>query len=1041
MKARLFLLIATLLGLMLVSTWAVSAQGPKPAGPLPIQPVPPQPASGGQPGDAHGLSNIPSAKSISPLAPMRANVALGQPGLSFRYVKTFGVTAQPYFSDTLHLNVPAGLFIDSSDNIYVTEERGYRVLKYNSAGTSTLVLGSAGLQYTDNYVFSSPEDVARDAGGNIWVADSNRVVQYSSTGTFLQSLPATNSWQSGSDNTHFNFAPGVAFDNAAGRMFVSDYNNHRVQVYTFSASVPVYSATIGVTGVSDSDNGHLNHPERLAVDSSGRLYIADNGNNRVQRCVLSGTWSCSTFMSSLNQPNGIALDGGGNVYVADSGNHRIRRCDSTGVTCSNVVTGLQDWADDVAVDSSGNIYVPEYWRYDVLKYTSGGALVGTFLGTPGVPYVTDASHLSQPWGVAVAADGSLYAAERYAFRLRKLDANGTQQWTVGQLGVYGSDNTHLGSYWAGIEGNLALDASGRVYVPDTGNQRIQVFNPNGSYSSTFGSNGSGNNQFNCPSGVAINPSNGDIAVVDKCNQRIQVYDSSWTFKASIGTLNAKGSDNTHFNNPWGDAFDASGNIYVGDSDNHRVQKCSPSGLAYACATFAGVQGVQGNDFGHLAHPLGIAVDSANRVYVADEYNNRVQVFDSSGAYLTSIGAVWGTRSGELKNPKAVAVDAGGNVYVTDYTNGRIQKFARGVPSWTQVNINGFGNSSSSGVISLTSFNNQLYGGTFNPKSGTHAEVWRLGSGGWSNVSTNGFGDSMNAGIDDLMVFNGNLYASTWNEEFVNNTTQGGQVWRSGNGTSWNQVVTSGFGDPTNGEIFRMAVFNSQIYASTWSYTNTHGSGIWRSSTGNSGDWTPAASNGFGDVNNQSIVSFESYGSYLYAGTYNTSTGGEVWRTNNGTTWNQVNSNGFGDTNGIVPALAAFNGYLFASTAHYTGGGAQVWRCVLCDGSDWSKVVDNGFGNPNTNNISALAVMNGQLYFVVGNNSTGLEVWRSSNGGSGTWSQVGFAGFDTSNNYEPYWDNSTTVFNNNLYIGTFTRSLGGQIWEFTLSNVYLPMVKR
>ena len=155
----------------------------------------------------------------------------------------------------------------------------------------------------------------------------------------------------------------------------------------------------------------------------------------------------------------------------------------------------------------------------------------------------------------------------------------------------------------------------------------------------------------------------------------------------------------------------------------------------------------------------------------------------------------------------------------------------------------------------------------------------------------------------------------------------------------------------------------------------------------------------------------------------------------------MNSNGFGDTNGIVPALAAFNGYLFASTAHYTGGGAQVWRCVLCDGSDWSKVVDNGFGNPNTNNISALAVMNGQLYFVVGNNSTGLEVWRSSNGGSGTWSQVGFAGFDTSNNYEPYWDNSTTVFNNNLYIGTFTRSLGGQIWELTLSNLYLPMVKR
>ena len=112
-------------------------------------------------------------------------------------------------------------------------------------------------------------------------------------------------------------------------------------------------------------------------------------------------------------------------------------------------------------------------------------------------------------------------------------------------------------------------------------------------------------------------------MVDRSNQRIQVFTSERIYKATLGVLDEVGSDNRHFNWPWGVAVDAKGKIYVADSDNHRVQKCTLSGSSYTCTTFAGETGIFDNAFGHL-HPLSVAVDSDGRGYVADEWNVRSQ---------------------------------------------------------------------------------------------------------------------------------------------------------------------------------------------------------------------------------------------------------------------------------------------------------------------------------------------------------------------------------------------------------------------------------
>ena len=966
---------------------------------------------------------------------------LGQPGLSYRTAATLGQTETPYLIDTQHLNRPIGLFVDSFDFVYVVEESGFRALKFDVLGQSQLSIGKPGQPWYHADFLAYPQDVAVDASGDIWVVFQHGIKQLSRFGVLIQTLPS-NPWTIGNSNSQFRFPRGVALDRA-GKLYVSDSGNHRVQVYDVSGGAPVYHSTIGETGVAGSDNSHFRFPGHVAVDSSNRLYVADRDNARVQRCTWSGSWSCSTFHGTgtagagpdqLNDAEGVAVDSAGNVWIADGGNGRVKRCSAAG-SCTVFASGL-GFPTDVGAASDGVVYVSDWSRHVVWRFAANGSALGAFAGVPGIPYLTNASLFNGPAGVAVAPDGSLYVLENPGYRLLKQDAAGQPLWSVGQAGVPGSDNARFGDYWQGPQGTLAIDAAGRVYVPDTANHRIQVFNANGAFQRSFGSQGVGDTQFECPSGVAINPVNQDILVVDPCNQRVQIFSNAWQYKTTLGVTGVAGSSERHFNSPSGVAVDANGGIYVADTNNYRVQKCALLASDYACATFAGERGMISASFDHL-HPVSVAVDPAGRVAVIDQRNNRVQVFDRQGNYQTTIAGVFGPQPGGLRQPMAAQFDQAGNLYVADQNNHRVQRYAPGTPAWTQWNLNGFGTPTNALVLSLASFNGQLYAGSDNASTG--AQLWRNSSdaaGGWSALTSNGFGDASNGGINYLLPFGGQLYAGTWNWNAASNSSSGGQLWRSPNGSDWTRVVNNGFGDPNNGEVFRLAVFANQLYASTWSYGAGRGAEIWRSSTGNAGSWSRVVVNGFGDGANEAIISFETFGGQLYAGAINSVTGGQIWRSPDGVSWSQVNAAGFGwSSNWAISALAAFDGNLYASTRE----GGQVWRCQVCDGSDWQRMVNGGFGNSATTRASALAVAAGALYLVIGNYSTGLEVWRTTDGVD--WQQVGFAGLGDSNNRAPFWDNSVLAEGNRLWVGTWNTANGGEIWSYQPLSVYLPVAIR
>jgi len=187
----------------------------------------------------------------------------------------------------------------------------------------------------------------------------------------------------------------------------------------------------------------------------------------------------------------------------------------------------------------------------------------------------------------------------------------------------------------------------------------------------WGSSGSTDGKFAAPQGVAVNMNDGNVYVADYGNNRIQKFDSNGGF---LGKWAPSGSDN--FTQPRSLAVDSSNNVYVADTGNHRIQKRDSNGGFLTRWGHNGGDGTSGSDNGSFNAPSGICVAPDGSVYVADQLNDRIQKFNSSGSFVTSWGGHTGTlEDGKFDHPYDVAVDpSGNNIYVSDYQNHRIQKF-------------------------------------------------------------------------------------------------------------------------------------------------------------------------------------------------------------------------------------------------------------------------------------------------------------------------------------------------------------------------------
>jgi prepilin-type N-terminal cleavage/methylation domain-containing protein len=258
---------------------------------------------------------------------------------------------------------------------------------------------------------------------------------------------------------------------------------------------------------------------------------------------------------------------------------------------------------------------------------------------------------------------------------------------AGTIGSAGAGNGQLAQPIG-----IAIDSSGNLWVGDDNNGRIEEFDGNGNYLSKFGSGGTGNGQFKLLHGIAID-SRGNFWLADYDNNRVEELNSKGSWLQTIPTgcpdaampACASGTGNGQFNSPSGIAVDSSGNIWVGDWGNNRVQKFDIGGnflmgIGAGYNGVAGAIGSSGTASGQFNGTNGIAIDSSGNVWVADSGNNRVQEFNSSGTYIRQLGCAgtakctWNVGATGLPSPQDITFDPYGNVWVTSWGGNRVEEF-------------------------------------------------------------------------------------------------------------------------------------------------------------------------------------------------------------------------------------------------------------------------------------------------------------------------------------------------------------------------------
>ena len=545
-----------------------------------------------------------------------------------------------------------------------------------------------------------------------------------------------------------NDTPGVTsvVRDAAGDLYIAAPESFYIFKVDTSSNLTVI-AGVGYQGYfgdgGPATQAALGGPTSLVFDATGNLYFVDL--NKVRKIDTSGnittaagngqvcaggTNPCgdggAATLAQLKLPQQIALDSSGNLYIADTGDQRIRLVNSSGIISTIIGTGLicsgpafacgdggpatsarLDLPAGVAVDPAGNIYVSDTRDQRVRVVTAG--IINKFAGNgKHCVHPTDNcgdgglaidANVFNPWGLALDVSANVFIADELDNRVRKVTVSA------------GTINTVIGSGVQGFSGDggppraAALDQPKGVFadntgylVADTGNNRIRQARQ-GTLNTLAGGGSGGDGSaatgatLAAPNAVAWDAS-GNYYIADTANNRVRKVDSTGTITTIAGTgglgWTGDGGPATAatLNSPSGVAIDASDNIYIADLGNLVVRKVDASGTI---STFAGNGNacvITTNPCGdggaataaNITSPTSVAVDSKGNVYIADYFDHRIRMVNTGGTITTIAGT--GTKgfkgdhgpatSARLNRPYGVSVDASANVYIADSGNNRIR---------------------------------------------------------------------------------------------------------------------------------------------------------------------------------------------------------------------------------------------------------------------------------------------------------------------------------------------------------------------------------
>jgi uncharacterized protein (TIGR03437 family) len=354
------------------------------------------------------------------------------------------------------LHYPLAVAADALGNLFIADTDNNRIRKVTaSAGTISTVAGNGAYSYSGdggtarNAVLYNPSAVAIDATGSILIADTanNRIRKVNSSDGTISTIAGNGSAGFSGDggpatSASLNNPSGIAVD-SIGNVFLADTVNHRIR--KIDRATGTISTVAGAGGYSYSGDGgpatsaKLNHPQAVAVDAAGNLFIADRFNSRIRKVTAAtGVISTVAGADNLSAPSAVALDTSGNLFIADTHHHQILRVDAA----TGAVTKV---AGNKSIGYSGD---------------GGPATSAT---------------LSYPYGVAVDASGNVFIADNLgssspsaafpiqvgAGRIRRVAASGG---TISTVAGDGSQN------FSAV--GLATDSAGNVFAADYINRRI-----------------------------------------------------------------------------------------------------------------------------------------------------------------------------------------------------------------------------------------------------------------------------------------------------------------------------------------------------------------------------------------------------------------------------------------------------------------------------------------------------------------------------------------------------------------------------------------
>jgi sugar lactone lactonase YvrE len=504
----------------------------------------------------------------------------------------------------------------------------------------------------------------------------------------------------------FDTTPSAVSHDGNGWIYYADRaTDNLARVYTWAE----WSRSVSKVGMrpGSSPSAALGLPTPSYPDGLVTVYfVASNG-----RLDASGTlgeqWQSNAEVRQGSDPSAMYTfwtpSGGETIhdlevaYVTNGGWVRTRQTQRTG--------NQEEVVGSFEPDTTGppeNVAKPALKTTTPVVGSADSVSTGTWIGAPGVftfqwsrcnangencdaiPAATDSTYVP-----SVADQGSTLRAVVQSQNNEGSEAISSETSAVvaeasatSQIPTYTSSFGSLGAGNGQFNkpADAAVDAAGNIWVADRENNRLQKFNAKGEYLSQLGSKGSGDGQFEKPWGVAIDAS-GNIWVADSGNGRVQKFNSSGAFLLKSGS---KGSGNGQFSTygPRGIATDPAGNVWVSDYSG-RIQKFSSAG------TFLQAVGSYGSGNGQFQQSAGIDVGPEGKVWVADWELNRVSVFSSAGSFLFKFGAT-GSGNGQLNHPDGVEVDTKGNVWVNEEGNSRVQGFNQSGEYVTKFGSNGSG---------------------------------------------------------------------------------------------------------------------------------------------------------------------------------------------------------------------------------------------------------------------------------------------------------------------------------------------------------------